>query len=91
MHTPHTHTQLCLSAEPMGSGFLQGELEEGSLSVSLYEPQGLIEGSTGSEHRMCVWGKQVSGVSSLFNWWATLGHIPKVTWSSGCDIGKPVL
>lgn len=37
---------------------------------------------------MCVWGKQVSGIMSLFDWWATLGHPPQVTWSSRCDLGN---
>lgn len=67
VHT-HAHTELCLSAEPVASGFLWNKLDEGSLSVSLYPPQGLTEESTGSEHRMCVSGKQILGV--------TLGYPP---------------
>lgn len=37
---------------------------------------------------MCVWGKQVSGVKSLFGWWATLGYTPKATWFSRYDMGN---
>lgn len=76
--------QPCLSAELLAS--VSFRMEAGS-PLSHCPNLRMIEKAAGNEERMCIWEKQVLGITSLFggqHW----EHIPKATGPSRCGIGS---